>query len=66
MISLHDAVLETWFWAFVDGGLDPGATPLFAGVYQGQPLAEIVAADQAVPLSEAEAAIESARREVEL
>jgi hypothetical protein len=62
----HNQVLDAYFWHFVDRGDTPADTPLFSGIYEGQSLAKVIAWEFGLPLYEAEAAIEIARREVAL
>ena len=62
----HTQILESYFWHFVDRG-DPSAdTPLFTGIHEGDPLAQVIATGIRPSLREAESAIEIARKEVAL
>ncbi len=62
----HDEVLDAYFWHFVDCGDAPADAPLFTGIYEGDSLARVIAREFGLPLYEAEAAIEIARKEVTL
>ena len=62
----HGSILERYFWDFVDRGDAPADTPLFAGIHKGEPLAAIIAREFRLMPCEAEAAIDIARKEVEL
>ena len=64
--SPHTRVLEAYFWLFVDRGDSPRATPLFTGIHEGESLSLVIAREFALPVHEAESAIEIARREVAL
>ena len=62
----HNQILDVYFWRFVDRGDAPADTPLFTGIYEGHSLARVIARQFGLPLYEAEAAIEIARKEVAL
>jgi hypothetical protein len=62
----HDSVLARYFWDFVDQGVAPADTPLFAGIHKDEPLAAIIAREFRLMPGEAEAAIDIARKEVDL
>jgi hypothetical protein len=62
----HDAILQRYFWDFVDRGDAPADTPLFTRIQGDKPLAVIIAREFDLPPHEAEAAIEIARKEVAL
>jgi hypothetical protein len=62
----HDAILERYFWDFVDQGDAPADTPLFTGVKDGEPLPTVIAREFDLSPHEAEFAIEVARKEVAL
>ena len=62
----HDSVLARYFWDFVDRGVAPADTLLFAGIHEGQPPAAVIAREFRLMPREAEAAIDIARKEVEL
>jgi hypothetical protein len=62
----HITILELHFFAHVDEGAAPEATPLFTRISNGQPLIEIISQDFDLTPQEAEDALEIARREVEL
>ena len=66
MIDPHDAILERYFWNFVDRCTTPADTPLFTGIQGDEPLAVIIAREFDLPAHEAESAIEIARKEVAL
>jgi hypothetical protein len=65
-MASHELILDTYFWAFVDAGIDPDNTPLFNGMLEGRPLAESVAVEFGLSLPDAEEALELARLEVAL
>ena len=54
------------FFTFIDRGVAPEAAPIFTGIHEGESLCGIVASQFRLSAQEAEAAIESARREVAL
>ena len=58
----HKSILERYFWNDVDRGIAPAATPLFTGIHEGEALADAIRRE----FTDADAAIELARREVEL
>ena len=62
----HETILERHFFAFIDRGHPPEATPLFTGINNGEPLSQFIARQFQLSLCDAEAAIEVARREVAL
>jgi hypothetical protein len=66
MSDPHEAILEVYFFAFVDRGSLAEDTPLFTGVHDGESLSSIIALQFRLSPQEAEAAVESARREVAL
>ena len=66
MNNLHDTILERYFWSYVDRGEAPAGTPLFTGSHHGKPLSDIIRDEFHLSSDESEAAIEAARREVEL
>ena len=66
MSDPHEAILEQYFFAFVDRGGLADATPLFTGVHDGVSPSCIIAVQFQLSPQEAEAAIDSARREVAL
>ena len=41
----HTQILDTYFWRFVDHGDAPADTPLFTGIYEGDPLARVIATE---------------------
>ena len=61
--DLHHAVLQAFFWDFIDRGAVLDATPLFA---DGPGIARIPVQQFQLAPEEAEAAIEAARQEVAL
>ncbi len=66
MNDQHDFILDAYFWAYVDGGVEPEQTPLFSGLHEGSPLSETLATSLGMSLPDAEAALELARQEVAL
>ena len=66
MNDAHETVLQKYFWDFVDRGDAPADTPLFTGIYGGEPLPAVNAREFGLPPDEAESAIEIARKEVAL
>ena len=62
----HDSILERYFWDFVDRGVAPADTPLFAGIHNGEPLPTIIAREFGLAPHEAAPAIDIARKEVAL
>jgi hypothetical protein len=66
MSDPHEAILELYFFTFVDRGVAPEATPIFTGVHDGESLSCVVALQYKFSAQKAEAAIEAARREVAL
>lgn len=63
---IHSALLDTYFWAYVDAGIDPDNTPLFSGVINSQSLSESISSHFGISVVDAEEAIEMARMEVAL
>lgn len=61
--DLHRAVLQAFFWDFVDKGIRPESTPLFA---DGPTIAAIIVQQFGLTKEQAQAALEAARQEVEL
>jgi hypothetical protein len=66
MNDAHESILERHFFEFIDRGHPPQATPLFTDIHDGESLSHLIARQFRLPPSEAEAAIEVARREVAL
>ena len=62
----HARILDAYFWIFVDRGDSPQATPLFAGIHEGESLSPVVAREFDLWPREAESAIEIAREDVAL
>jgi hypothetical protein len=62
----HETILEHHFFEFLDRGHAPEATPLFTVIHDGESLSHLIARQFRLSPSEAEAAIEVARREVAL
>lgn len=60
----HESLLERYFWNEVERGIAPAATPLFTGIHNGEALTHAIRREFDMP--DADAAIELARREVEL
>ena len=65
MSDPHQTILEHFF-TFIDRGVPPEETPIFTGIHDGESLCGIVASQFRLSPQEAEAAIETARREVAL
>jgi hypothetical protein len=65
MSDPHQTILEHFF-TFIDRGVAPEATPIFTGIHEGEWLCHILALEFRLSPQEAEAAIETARREVAL
>ena len=66
MSDSYEAILEQYFFTFVDRGVAPEATPVFTGIYDGESLSCVIGLQFQLSPQKAEAAIEAARREVEL
>ena len=66
MSDPHETILEQYFFTLIDRGVAPEATPIFTGIHEGESLCCIVALQFRLSPQEAEAAIETARREVTL
>ena len=66
MTDPHIALLEVYFFAFIDEGSAPDNTPLFTGVYQDRRLINLIAEEFQLTPEKAEQAIDLARKEVEL
>ena len=66
MSDPHETILEQYFFTFIDQRVALEATPIFTGIHEGESLCGIVASQFQLSPQEAEAAIETARREVAL
>lgn len=66
MKPIHNTLLDHYFWAYVDAGIDPDNTPLFRGAVESQVLSESIASQFGISALDAEEAIEMARMEVAL
>lgn len=64
--EIHETLLETYFFERIDQGAPPEKTPLFTGLLKERPLVDVLKERFSVTSDEAAAAIETARREVEL
>lgn len=64
--DLHHTLLETYFFKLIDRGKPPEQTPLLSGRVDGQSLVSRLQERFAITSEQANAAIEAARREVEL
>ena len=62
--DLHAAILETYFFEYIDRGIGADETPLFTQILEGKDLPFVIAEGCRLPLHEAEAAVEMARQEV--
>jgi len=62
----HESILERYFWNDVDRGIAPAATPLFTGIHNGEALTDAIRREFDMSEPSAAAAIELARKEVEL
>ena len=62
----HETILEQHFFELIDRGNPPEATPLSTGINNGESLSHLIARQFQLSPSDAEAAIEVARREVAL
>ena len=62
--DLHTAILETFFFEYIDRGIGADETPLFTRMLEGKALPVVIAEKCRLPLHEAEAAIDMARQEV--
>jgi hypothetical protein len=66
MNSVTTLLLEDCFWSHLDSGTVPQQTPLFIGIFEGQPLPDILCLRFGISPDEADFEITAARREVEL
>ncbi len=64
--DLHTHLLETYFFSYIDCGIDADETPLFTRTLDGKSLSGIIAEEFELPLHSAETAINMARQEVAL
>jgi len=64
--DIHTTLLETYFFGYIDRGIDVEETPLFTRTYEGEPLSTVIARAFQLSPQEAEAAIEAAWQEVAL
>lgn len=62
----HTAILDTYFWPFVDRGDALKFTPLFIGTHKGEPLSRIIAREFGLTMEAADVALDTARKEVTL
>lgn len=62
----HITIIESYFFSYIDRGMGADETPLFTQTLDGKPLSGIIAQEFALPLRDAEAAIDLARQEVAL
>jgi len=60
----HTAILETYFFDYIDRQIGADETPLFTQTFQGEALSAVVAREFRLSPQEANAAIEAARQEV--
>jgi hypothetical protein len=64
--AAHRAILETYFFEWIDRGIGADETSLFTRTLEGEPLSDVMARRFQLTQDEAEAVIEAARREVAL
>jgi hypothetical protein len=64
--DIHTILLETYFFGYIDRGIDVEETPLFTRAYEGEALSTVVAQEFQLSPQEAQAAIEAAWQEVVL
>ena len=64
--AAHRAILETYFFEWIDRGIGADETPLFIRTHEGEPLYDVIARRFQLTQDEAKAAIEAARQEVAL
>ena len=64
--DIHTTLLETYFFGYIDRGIDAQETPLFTRTYEGEALSTVVARAFQLSAQEAQAAIEAAWQEVAL
>ena len=64
--DIHTALLEAYFFGYIDRGIDVEETPLFTRTYEGEALSTVIARPFQLSPPEAQAAIEAAWQEVAL
>jgi len=64
--DIHTTLLETYFFDYIDRGIDAQEMPLFTRTYEGEALSTVVAWAFQLPPQEAQATIEAAWQEVAL
>jgi len=64
--DIHTALLEAYFFGYIDRGIDVEETPLFTRTYEGEALSTVIARAFQLSPPEAQAAIEAAWQEVAL
>ncbi len=65
-IDPHIAIIETYFFGYIDRGIGADETPLYTRTFEGKPLSTVIVEKFDLPLHYAEAAIDMARHEVAL
>ena len=66
MNDIHEIILETFFFGYIDQNIGADETPLFTRTHEGESLSDVIARRFQLTQDEAEAAIEAARQEVAL
>jgi hypothetical protein len=66
MNEIHTTILETFFFGYIDRNIGADETPLFTRTHEREPLSDVIARRFQLTEDQAEAAMESARREVAL
>jgi len=64
--DIHTTLLETYFFGYIDRGIDVEETPLFTQTYEEEPLSTVIARAFQLSPQEVQAAIEAAWQEVAL
>jgi len=64
--DIYTTLLETYFFGYIDRGINAQETPLFTRTYEGKPLSTVIARAFQLSAQEAQAAIEAAWQEVVL
>ena len=64
--DIHTTLLETYFFGYIDRGIDVEETPLFTRTYEEEPLSTVIAREFQLSPQEMEAAIKAAWQEVAL
>jgi hypothetical protein len=66
MNNIHETILETFFFGYIERYIGADETPMFTRLHEGEALSDVIARQFQLTQDEAEATVEAARREVAL